>query len=105
MTRVPRSSRLATAPGSSTIEVKLDSTIAGKHEPLRKVAPQIPGWLDAVVSRALSREAADRYPDASALAEALARGPEGARTGPSLRLVAVALVASASANPTPALGR
>ena len=69
--------------GDSVIEVlaKLDS---------EKVAPlgraDVPGWLEAVIARALARDPRARFPDGASLAEALARGaptvPRRALAGP-----------------------
>ena len=61
--------------GDSVIEVlaKLNS---------EKVAPlgraEVPGWLEAVIARALARDPRARFPDGASLAEALARGARAA---------------------------
>jgi serine/threonine-protein kinase len=41
------------------------------HVPIRRRRPEIPAALAAVIDRGLSRDAEDRYPDASALRQAL----------------------------------
>jgi serine/threonine protein kinase len=45
--------------------------------PVRALRPEIPELIARVVERAMSRRAADRYPDARALREALARARRG----------------------------
>ena len=43
--------------------------------PIRTVRPEVPSALEAIVRRALAKIPADRFPDASAMAEALAHLP------------------------------
>jgi hypothetical protein len=68
-----------------------------------RMAPRTPAWLVKIVSRALARDPEKRYPDGTALARALARGPGGARRvwlAAALVLAAV-LVAAFLARPRP----
>ncbi|MGE0709152.1 MAG: WD40 repeat domain-containing serine/threonine protein kinase [Planctomycetota bacterium] len=59
--------------------VELMARIArAEREPLRKLRPDAPTWLIAVVDQALSVDPARRHPDGAALAAALGR-PRGAR--------------------------
>jgi tetratricopeptide (TPR) repeat protein/predicted Ser/Thr protein kinase len=53
------------------------------------LAPGVPGWLDAVAARALAVEPRARYPDAAAMAEALAAGRARARAAPGAPIARV----------------
>jgi tetratricopeptide (TPR) repeat protein len=64
--------------GESVLEV-LTRVSAGRFEPLRARRPEVPGWLAAVVERALAPAALDRFPDGLALGRALAGAPGGGR--------------------------
>jgi serine/threonine-protein kinase len=50
--------------------------------PLRQLRPEIPADLEEVVLRCLAKDPRERYPDASALAEALAACAEAANWSP-----------------------
>lgn len=62
--------------GGSPVEVTA-KVLAGPAPRLRAVAPTAPPELEAVVARCLERNAADRYPTASALADDLDRVLDG----------------------------
>jgi len=62
-------------------------------EPLRKLVPEVPEALAAIVDRCLAKKPADRYPDAGAVATALEGIPISAdapqpKAGPSARSLA-----------------
>jgi hypothetical protein len=76
--------------GDTAIEI-IDCVLRGRKERLARLRPDAPGWLVAVVERALETEAEARYADGHELAQALAAGSgglPGARRG---RRIGVAL--------------
>ena len=50
---------------------RLQAAASGQRAPLRKLRPEVPLALDAVVSKAMDPEVGRRYPDAAALADDL----------------------------------
>ena len=65
-----------------------------RPESVSRMAPRTPAWLAKIVHRALARDPEKRYPDGTALARALARGPGGGRrVGLAAALVLVAVAA------------
>ncbi len=69
----------------------------GAFPPLRRLRPETPPWLASVVERALAKDPGRRWPDASALAVALERGPARPRRPLLVAAAAVVLVAGAAA--------
>jgi tetratricopeptide (TPR) repeat protein len=65
--------------GSTALEV-LGKVERGEFAPLKRLRPDVPGWLARVVSRALATEPGDRFADAGELTRALAS--EGSLEGP-----------------------
>ncbi|MBI3724352.1 serine/threonine protein kinase, partial [bacterium] len=80
----------------------------GRVTPVRRLRPETPRWLEAVISRALATDARARYADGSALALALEAGERGVRARGALvvlGLVALVVVSVASALAVSRLGR
>ncbi len=97
--------------GKTSLET-LSLAIEAEHEPLARVAPEVPAPLVAIVERAMAKDPANRYPSAGALAEALVavvaegvrdRGSKAVRlfanaTSSILTLIMVLLVAAILVN-------
>ncbi len=74
----------------------LDAITRRDPPPLAQRRPGVPGWLDAVVRRAMARAPEARYPDVRALAAALDAKGAGERRAPAtLLVVGVALALAA----------
>jgi hypothetical protein len=56
--------------GKTSLET-LTRALEAEFEPLARVAPEVPAPLVVIIERAMAKDAADRYPSAGALAEAL----------------------------------
>lgn len=68
-----------------TADSALAVAYAHRHEPvpaIDAVRPDVPGGLRTVVTRALQKDPADRYPEAGAMRAALVAGAEGVDAGP-----------------------
>jgi tetratricopeptide (TPR) repeat protein len=62
--------------GSSALEV-IERVEEARLPSLRRLRPEVPRWLERVLSRALARDPRDRYPFAGALESALVARSEG----------------------------
>ncbi len=60
-----------------TPQATLDRVIAGPPTPLAIAVPHVPGELGTIVAKAMARQPADRYPNATTLAEDLRRYQTG----------------------------
>ncbi len=61
----------------TTPQATLERVLAGPPLPLAMAAPQVPGELGTIVGKAMARDPAARYPNATALAEDLRRYQTG----------------------------
>jgi hypothetical protein len=81
--------------GGTLIEV-IQRVAEGRVTPLRERRPEVPGWLVAVLERALERAPERRFADGAAVARALAARSPG-RRGPALVALACVPIAIAAA--------
>ena len=72
----------------ANLNQRLEAAARGEHVPLRRLRPDVPTALDAVVSKALYPEVAGRYANAAALADDLRRflAGEAVHARPETRL-------------------
>ncbi|MGE0712971.1 MAG: protein kinase [Planctomycetota bacterium] len=86
-----------TAPFDAPTFQELVNAVHAPPRPLRELAPGLPAGLYAVCARALTLDPQERYPEAGALAEDLARALRGERAARRLSRRAVTLGAAALA--------
>jgi protein kinase-like protein len=80
----------------ASVLATLDRVLSAAPRPPRGLRPEVAPWLEAICLRCLAKEPSERFPDASALADALAAGAD-AEASPRSRggtAVGVALVAA-----------
>ncbi|HEX2723856.1 MAG TPA: serine/threonine-protein kinase [Gemmatimonadaceae bacterium] len=70
--------------GSGGREV-ITRALTGSADPIRAARPDVPDEIERIVSRAIERDKADRFVDASELAAALDGNRTGARAAPKMR--------------------
>jgi tetratricopeptide (TPR) repeat protein len=77
-------------PGGDTLVAALDPQ---QLVPASSLNPDVPGWLDRALARALQPRPADRYPGSDAFARALVAGASRGRPwGPAVAVVTILLV-------------
>ncbi len=79
-----------------SLQAILAQSITGPRPRARKLRPEVPPALEAIVTRALAREPADRFPDAEAMGSALAELPSRAAAGRSRRVLTFAVAGAAA---------
>jgi len=65
----------ATPFARESLQESLVALVDGRYPPLRQRRPDAPGWLEAVLARALAADPERRLADGQAFARALAQGP------------------------------